>query len=100
MFMFAFVALNYVFKASGQGKQGMRKEVVCEIIFVNYFLWSGFEESKESLAVQEITDKMTNFNIETDTDVNINTDTGTHSLPVLLSHLFVSLLQQKIYKNC
>ena len=36
----------------------------------------GFEQSEESLAVQEITDKITNFNIETDTEANINTDTG------------------------
>lgn len=38
---------------------------------------AGFEQSEESLAVQEITDKISNFNIETDTEANVNTDTGT-----------------------
>ena len=36
----------------------------------------GFEKSMESQAVQEITEKLANFVIETDTDSNIPTDTG------------------------
>lgn len=40
------------------------------------FTWEGFEMSAESRHVLEISEKLANFNIDTDTDGNISTDVG------------------------